>query len=126
MREQSRLCSLTHMQHTTHQTLQDHLNTERAAAQHLRDQCAALEHAVQHLSSALSQTKEEGKRADELPRLSHELRVANELSSIVERALAGESNNAPTGSGAATNSARSAQKRAMAGPKALGAGKDEL
>jgi hypothetical protein len=118
--------SHTHTQHTTHQTLQDHLNTERAAAQHLREQCAALEHAVQHLSTALSETKEEGKRSDELQRLSHKLRVAHELSSIVERALAGESNETPTGSGAATNGARSAQKRSMAGPKASGAGKDEL
>ena len=118
--------TLTHTQHTTHQTLQDHLNTERAAAQHLREQCAALEHAVQHLSTALSETKEQSKRSDELQRLSHKLRVAHELSSIVERALAGESNEAPTGSGSATNGTRSAQKRSTAGPKASSAGEDEL
>jgi len=116
---------LTHsVQHTTHQTLQEHLDTERAAAQHLREQCAALEHAVQHLTTALSETKEEGKRADELQRLSHELHIASELSSIVERALAGESSKAPAGSDAANESARNTQKRA--GTKALGVGKDEL
>ena len=80
---------------------------------------------MQHLSTALSETKEEGKRSDELQRLSHKLRVAHELSSIVERALAGELNDTPTESGAATKGARGAQKRSLAGPKASGAGKDE-